>query len=180
MTTFTDFYTQNAEAFALISKIRLPEDFNPKKKYYFDDLVMSNILSFIPKYPKKAIRSSHFRVGIFEELSTLGEHENRETYNIYIIKKITSKMIKFRHLNQREERLVSYQKKKKRNERGNFDYVEVEDSIGNKFCINAKKLIPIRNQTYDNILTGKWFVGRNDDTVESIEGIKLAKKYLNS
>lgn len=69
------------------------------KMFYFDDLVMSNIISFIPKYVK---RYTKFRVGVFEEhlyhgirgggLNPLYTKCNF-TPNIYIIKKITPKMV---------------------------------------------------------------------------------------
>ena len=71
------------------------------KMFYFDDLVMSNIISFIPKYVK---RYTKFRVGVFEEqwyhgtrggrvLKSPLYHKYNFTPNIYIIKKITPKMV---------------------------------------------------------------------------------------
>jgi len=158
MTTITDFYTQNDEAFALISKIRLPEDYNPKKKYYFDDLVMSNILSFIPKYPKKAERYDNFRVGVFEDCNTWRERKNKKSYCIIIITKITPKMLHYT--------LIDYwcnQTTKKRKikelEDGRGDFVYDSDFEGD---FKAIDLIPLRQkETLNKVIDKSWF--RSDD-----------------
>lgn len=164
MTTIADFYKQNDEAFALISKIRLPEDYNPKKEYYFDDLVMSNILSFIPKYPKKAKRYNYFRCGVFEELNSLEEYEGDKSWNIIIIEKITPKMIAFSEINR--YRINNGLPKKKKNSRNNIEYFRWGSEI------YANKLIPIREMTMNQIMDRTWFASSNRYIDESIHYIR--------
>ena len=172
MTTIADFYTQNDEAFALISKIRLPEDFNPKKEYYFDDLVMSNILSFIPKYPKKAKRYNYFRCGVFEELNSLEEYEGDKSWNIIIIEKITPKMIVFSEIN-RYRINNGLPKRKRQYSRNNIEYFRWGvklNSAPNE--IYANKLIPIREMTMNQIMDRTWFAPSNRDIDEIIHYIR--------
>ena len=164
MTTIADFYKQNDEAFALISKIRLPEDYNPKKEYYFDDLVMSNILSFIPKYPKKAKRYNYFRCGIFEELNSLEEYEGDKSWNIIIIEKITPKMIAFSEITR--YRITNGLPKKKKYSRNNIEYFRWGSEI------YANKLIPIREMTMNQIMDKTWFASSNKDIDEIIYYIR--------
>ena len=162
MTTFADFYTQNNEAFDLIGKIRLPEDFSIiKKEYYFDDLVMSNIFSFIPKYPKKAKRYKTLRVGVFEVLNTYEEHESKSSSKIIIIHKITPKMVKFSVVSSLYG--IGYVNG------SNILKRKIYKDENNVECINAwgkfraNKLIPIREMTMNEIMDKSWFDSRCAD-----------------
>ena len=154
MTTIADFYKQNDEAFALISKIRLPEDYNSKKEYYFDDLVMSNILSFIPKYPKKAERVRWFRRGLFEVCCTWRERNNIRSYDIVIITKITPQMVYFTQIDN-WCRQIATKRKIKELYGGGGDFVgKSSDIFGNFKAIN---LIPLRQETLNKVIDNSWF-----------------------
>jgi hypothetical protein len=121
-----------------------------KKEYYFDDLVMSNILSFIPKYPKKAKRYDTLSVGVFEDLNTLKEHESKRSNRIIIITRITPKMVNFSVVDRHN---ISIKKKRKiyNQKKTNIEYIN-----WGKF-IYANKLIPIREMTMNKIMDRSWF-----------------------
>jgi hypothetical protein len=166
MTTITDFYKQNDEAFALISKIRLPEDFNPKKEYYFDDLVMSNILSFIPKYPKKAKRYDTFRCGVFEEINSYDEYKERKSDTIIIILKRTPKMVDFIRVTRWYIDIPSTKKK---------IYIVGGRELfkSNSVCRHsAFGLIPVRQENMNKIMDRSWFASINTDIDECIHYIR--------
>lgn len=164
MTTIADFYKQNDEAFALISKIRLPEDFNIKKEYYFDDLVMSNILSFIPKYRKKVERVEWFRVGVFEYISSYREFKNCESNVIIIVTKITPKTINYIEI----DKIAMETRRRRKIRKDLYDREFVREFVeGEYLTISSIHLIRIRKETFDKILDKTWFDDDDDEKLET-------------
>ena len=94
MATFSDFYQQINQANEMISNISFNTELMncgtdiiiyqpinkitiPPKEIYFDDLIMSNVLSFIPKYEKKHFKFEELETGVYYEV-----HKSNRTKNM--------------------------------------------------------------------------------------------------
>jgi hypothetical protein len=135
---------------------------------------MSNILSFIPKYPKKAERVEWFRTGVFEECSTWTERKNKRSFDIIIITKITPQMLHFTQIDNWCNQTTTKRKiKELDNGRGDF-VCGNSDFVGN---FRATNLITPRQVTLNKVIDKSWF--RSDDPDVRVPLSELIIKNLH-
>lgn len=101
------FYEQINEANALIEAITFPQTSTSSREFYFDDLVWSNILSFIKIYKKRNLKFSElklnewYKVGFKRTFQTspttfdVGYFADDVQYTMVLFKDITPKYVTF-------------------------------------------------------------------------------------
>jgi hypothetical protein len=88
------FYEQINEANALIEAITLPQTSTSSREFYFDDLVWSNILSFIKIYKKRNLKFSELKLNEWYKCPL-----DRHCYSMIMFKHITPKYVTFDYKN---------------------------------------------------------------------------------
>tara|TARA_Y100000389_G_scaffold204851_1_gene260179 strand:- start:5938 stop:6495 length:558 start_codon:yes stop_codon:yes gene_type:complete len=156
------------------------------KPFYFDDLVKSNILSFIKIFPKHLERTTEFKTGLYEVQLEDWEREEKleETPTLVSISRITRTQIVYSLFVYRdededgewvvwdeEEDKYEFRRKKRTSYGGGgrSEYVKTNK----KDCITAKDLVRIREPTLKGVFSeldpGRFAETNWDEEFEAME-----------